>query len=196
MIAVKHHHAGVDKADENSQSLETYDAMRKTTENEREAKDQTREQVNKYYLTIVIIWISEIDPSTDMKVETEMLSVKMHLAKTTRRNQVKFGDDAEKFVSDDAKKALAEATQLLENVSEQSSKAFLIYETLKTKPQMRKKVHQIKGRREVLEKPQEHNKENGKDDNDELRNIAGRFNRMDATLHKISGDSTARVPSC
>ena len=65
-----------------------------------------------------------------------------------------------------------------------------IYETLKTKP-----VHQIKERREVLEKPQELNKENGKDDNDELRNIAARFNRMDATLHKVSGDSTARVPS-
>ena len=61
---------------------------------------------------------------------------------------------------------------------------------------MRKKVHQIKERREVLEKPQEHSKEDGKDDNDELRNIEARFNRMDATLHKISGDSTARVPSC
>ena len=35
MIAVKHHHARVDKADENSQSLETYDAMRRTTESER-----------------------------------------------------------------------------------------------------------------------------------------------------------------
>ena len=48
MIAVKHHHALVDKADENSQSLETYDAMRKTTESEREAEDQIMEQVNKY----------------------------------------------------------------------------------------------------------------------------------------------------
>ena len=61
---------------------------------------------------------------------------------------------------------------------------------------MRKKVHQIKERREVLENPQEHSKEDGNDDNDELSNIAARFNRMDATLHKISGDSTARVPSC
>ena len=38
----------MDKADENSQSLETYDAMRKTTESEREAEDQIMEQVNKY----------------------------------------------------------------------------------------------------------------------------------------------------
>ena len=66
----------------------------------------------------------------------------------------------------------------------------MIYETLK----MRKEVHQIEERHE-LEKPQELSKESGKDD-DELRNIAARFNRMDATLHKISGDSTARVPSC
>ena len=34
----------VDKADENSQRLETYDAMRKTTESEREAEDQIMEQ--------------------------------------------------------------------------------------------------------------------------------------------------------
>ena len=123
----------------------------------------------------------------ESKVENEMLSVKMHLATKTRWNQVKSGDDA----AEKLKKTLAEATQLLENESEQSSKSFLIYETLK----MRMEVHQIKERREVLEKPQEHNKENGKDD-DESRNIAARFNRMDATLHKISGDSTARVPSC
>ena len=40
--------AWVDKADENSQSLETYNAMRKTTESEREAKYQITEQANKY----------------------------------------------------------------------------------------------------------------------------------------------------
>ena len=43
----------------------------------------------------------------------------------------------------------------------------------------------------MLEKSQELNKENGKDDNDELRNIAARFNRMDATLHKISGEHSS-----
>ena len=55
-----------------------------------------------------------------------------------------------------------------ERVSEQSSKSFLIYETLK----MRKKVHQVK------EKLQEFSKENGKDDNDELKNFEARFNRL------------------
>ena len=198
MIAVKRHLARVDKADEDSQSLETYDAMRKTTESEREAEDQIMEQVNKYTRNgrrrycRVFTWFSEIE-SVESKVENEMLSVRMRLTKAIRWSQVKSGDDAaEKLVSNEVKKTLAEATHLLENVSEQSSKSFLIYETLK----MRKEVHQTKERREVLEKPPEYSKENGKDDNDELRNIAARFNRMDATLHKISGDSTARVPSC
>ena len=101
-----------------------------------------------------------------------MLSVKMHLAKAICRNQVKFGDDtAEKFVSDDAKKAIAETTQLLENVVEQLSKSGMMgltYETLK----MRKKVNQITEKREVLEKLHEHelSKENGKDDT-KLRNF-------------------------
>ena len=76
-----------------------------------------------------------------------MLSVKVRLTKAICRNQVKSGDDAaEKLISDDAKKAIAEATQLLESVSEQSSKSFLIYETLK----MREKVHQVK---EKLQEP-------------------------------------------
>ena len=36
----------MDKADGNSQCLETYDTMRKTTESERKAKDQITEQAN------------------------------------------------------------------------------------------------------------------------------------------------------
>ena len=121
MIAVKHHHARMDKADENSQRLETYGAMRKTTESEREAEDQIMEQDNKYARNggqrycRVFTWLSEIE-SVESKVEDEMLSVEMRLTKAICRNQVKFGDDAEKLVSDDAKKALVEATQWLENV--------------------------------------------------------------------------------
>ena len=79
---------GVDKADENSQRLETYDAMRKTTESEREAKNQINgagQQVRTQRRTTISVglltWLSKIDPSSDPKVETEMLSVKMHLAK-------------------------------------------------------------------------------------------------------------------
>ena len=46
---------------------------------------------------------------------------------------------------------------------------------------MRKKVHQIKGRREVLEKPQKLSKENRKDDT-ELREFAARFSRQDTAV--------------
>ena len=150
--------AWVDKADENSQRLETYDAMHKTTESEREAEDQITEQVNKYARNgrrryrRALTWLSKIDPSKDPKVETEMLSVKMRLTKAISWSQAKFGDDAEKPVSDDAKKALAEATHLLESVLEQSSKSSLTYETLKTKLQIHLLSYQVKEGREVLEK--------------------------------------------
>ena len=92
----------------------------------------------------------EWDPRTHerrTKVEIEMLSVKMR--------QTKFGADAE------AKKILAETTQLLESVLVQSSEHTLTSETLKTKL------------RKVLEKLQELSKENGKDDT-ELREISQR----------------------
>ena len=74
----------LDKADKNSQCLETYDTMRKTMESEREAKDQITEQINKYvrarrYLT----WRSKIK-SVESKVENDMLSVKIRQTKTIR----------------------------------------------------------------------------------------------------------------
>ena len=62
----------------------------------------------------------------------------------------------------------------------------LIYETLKTKHQMRKKVPQVKEGREVLEKLQELNKEKGKDDT-KLRNFAARFNRLDGAVQLQQG---------
>ena len=67
-----------------------------------------------------------------------MLSVKMRLTSAGTKSSLE--GDAEKLISDDATKAIAEATQLLKSVLE-------IYETLKTKPQMRKEVHQTKERR-------------------------------------------------
>ena len=62
----------------------------------------------------------------------------------------------------------------------------LIYETLKTKHQMQKKVPQVKQRREVLEKLPELNKENGKDDT-KLRNFVARFNRLDGAVQLQQG---------
>ena len=48
VIETEYGYAWMDKADENSQCLETYDAMLKTTESECEAKDQIMVQINKY----------------------------------------------------------------------------------------------------------------------------------------------------
>ena len=85
-----------------------------------EAKDQITEQTNKYARNGRRRYREPSESlfktdSVESKVEKEMLSVKMRLAKAICRN--KFGDDtAEKFVSDDATKAIAETTQLLENV--------------------------------------------------------------------------------
>ena len=76
----------MDKADGNSQCLETYDTMRKTTESERNAKDQITEQANNSVRNGGRRYrepsesLSKTD-SVESKVENEMLSVKMRLAK-------------------------------------------------------------------------------------------------------------------
>ena len=65
-----------------------YDAKLRTTESEREAKDQITEQANKYARNggrrhrEPSESLSRIDPSSDLKVENEMLSVKVHPEKT------------------------------------------------------------------------------------------------------------------
>ena len=77
----------------------------------------------------------------------------------------------EKVVSDDAKKAIAEATQLLKSVLEIHEHSRCERRYVKSEKDARCwRSHRSSARR------------NGKDDNDELRNIAARFNRMDATL--------------
>ena len=117
VIETEYGDAWVDKADENSQSLEMYNSMRQTTGSEREAKDQITEQANKNARNGGRRYrepseISKIE-SVESKDENEKLSVKMRLTKVIYWNQTKFGDDAEKPISDDTKKALAEATQLI-----------------------------------------------------------------------------------
>ena len=88
VIETEYSDVWVDKADENSQSLAMYNAMRQTKESEREAKDQITEQANKYARNggrrhrEPSESLSRIDPSSDLKVENEMLSMMVHPAKT------------------------------------------------------------------------------------------------------------------
>ena len=91
VIEFKYGDDWMDKADGNSQCLETYDTMRKTTESERKAKDQITEQANnsgrnggrRYREPSESL--SKTD-SVESKVENEMLSVKMRLAKKKKRS--------------------------------------------------------------------------------------------------------------
>ena len=78
----------VDKTDENSQSLEMYNTMHQTTENELEAKDQITEQDNKYAR------------NKGPKVENEKLSVKMRLTKAICWSHAKSEDDARRSHTD------------------------------------------------------------------------------------------------
>ena len=88
LVAVKHRRVWVDKTDENSQSLEMYNTMHQTTENELEAKDQITKQDNKYAR------------NKGPKVENEKLSVKMRLTKAICWSHAKSEDDARRSHTD------------------------------------------------------------------------------------------------
>ena len=117
----------LDKADKNSQRPETYDAMLKTTE--REAKDQITKQINKYTRNggrrycRVSTGLSEIE-SVESKVETEMLSVKMHLTKMTRWNQVQQankGDDLHAQRAEEVKVVMSARNAWMNSASSQEA---------------------------------------------------------------------------
>ena len=88
VIEIEYDDVWVDKTDENSQSLEMYNTTHQTTENEREAKDQIKEQDNKYAR------------NGGPKVENEKLSVKMRLTKAICWSHGKSEDDARRSHTD------------------------------------------------------------------------------------------------
>ena len=92
-VAVKHHRVWMDEVDRNSQYLETYDAMRKTTESEREAKDPITEQINKYTRNGGRRDQEPSEISTEPKAEIS--SVKVHQTKAIRWNQNQTPDARE-----------------------------------------------------------------------------------------------------
>ena len=119
----------LDKADKNSQRPETFDTMLKTTESEREAEDQIMEQVNKYTRNggrrhcRVSTRLSEIE-SVESKFETKMLSVKMHLTKMTRWNQVHQatkGDDLHAQRAEEVKVVMSARNAWMNSVSSQEA---------------------------------------------------------------------------
>ena len=93
IIEIEYGDTGMDKADENSQYLETYDAMRKTTESECEAKDPIKEQINKYTRNGGRRYQEPSEISTDPKAEISR--EKMLQTKAIRWNQNQTPDARE-----------------------------------------------------------------------------------------------------
>ena len=119
----------LDKADKNSQHPETYDAMLKTTESEREAEDQITKQINKSTRNgrrrycRVFTWLSGLE-SVESKVVTEMLSVKMNLTKMTRWNQVQQankGDDLHAQCAEEVKVVMSARNAWMNSASSQEA---------------------------------------------------------------------------
>ena len=184
VIEIEYGYAWMDKADENSQCLETYDAMRKTTESEREVQDQIMVQINKYVRNggrrycRILIFLSKFGFLEGPKVETEKLSVKMHQMEVISWNQTKSEDGvvAAKKATTDAQERVRTIEQVIldlhakEGASSQR-RAF---------PGVQRR--EWEGQRRI----------------EELCSKISQTGRSSAatTGHKISGDSTARVPSC
>lgn len=186
--------AWLEKADEHRQRLESYDAMRKTTDAEREAKNHITEQAHKYANNASrryrrsLTWL-EKSPQDD-KAGTTILNLRMKLAQAIAMSHARFGDDAEQVISAESKQALAEAMVLLEAVLSQAGDgakaAAIVYECLKVKVQVHYMAHEVKEGRATLERLQQLAKDRVSEDL-ELKDWDARLNRMNKAEALIEG---------
>jgi len=191
VVETEYGDAWLEKADEHRQRLETYDAMRKTTEAERGAKEHITEQANKFAQNAsrryrrALTWLSQLPP--DGQVKTEASTVKMRLAKAIGWTHARFGEDGEKPISEEAKKSLQEATQLLDAVLEEvRDNMSVTLDALKSKIQINILAHEIESGRASLQSLETLTADSGKDDPD-LRDFAARLNRLESAVQLQQG---------
>lgn len=129
----------LEEGDERRKQLETFDTMRKTTDDTVGAITQVSDMVHKYAnnasrrFTRARAWLA-VEKQDTIKVKMETANCAMRLAKAQALAFQRFGPDADKKAGDEEKKALVGARDLLTTVlkaAEEMDKEQLKYECLK-----------------------------------------------------------------
>lgn len=176
----------LEEADERRKQLETFDTMRKTTDDVKDAVQHVSDQVHKYANNAVRryrrsrSWLAADENQDSTKVKLEVANVAMRLAKSQALAHQRFGDAAQQAASESEKQALEEARTLLAAVLEAADamgKEQLKYDGLKMSLQIAIQAEDVNTGRSVLEQLQ-----TMRPGDESLKSDSARLNRLATAL--------------
>jgi hypothetical protein len=183
----------LEEADDRRKQLETFDTMRKTTDDTVGAIQHVSDQVHKFAYNAVRrfrrakAWLG-VDNQDLVKVKVETANVSMKYAKAHALAFQRFGPDAEKKASDEEMNALKEARETLQGVlslAEELDKEQLKYECLKMSLQIAIQAADVEDGKKLLEQLQ-----TMRPGDESLKSDSARLNRLTTAmeLKKGAGD--------
>jgi len=183
----------LEEADGRRKQLETFGTLRKSTEDSKGAEAHVAEQVHKFATNAsrryrrALRWLKE-DKQDDRKIRLEQGTLSMRLAKSESLKHARFGAAAEGEASEDEKKALQEAKDLLKDglaTGEELKNESLVYECLKMTLQVCIQAEAVAEARQTLERLQ-----GLRPDDEELKSDSARINRLESALSLKKGAGT------
>jgi len=187
----------LEEADERRKQLETFDTMRKTTDDTVGAIGQVADMVHKYAnnatrrFTRARQWLGEDEKQDSNKVKMETANCAMKLAKAKALAFQRFGPESEKKAGDEEKKALGDARALLEIVlkaAEEMEKEQLKYDCLKMSLQIAIQAESVPDGKKILEQLQAM-----RPGDESLKSDSARLNRLTTAMDLKSGAGDAET---
>eukprot|EP00933_Yihiella_yeosuensis_P045101 TRINITY_DN40419_c0_g1_i1.p1 TRINITY_DN40419_c0_g1~~TRINITY_DN40419_c0_g1_i1.p1 ORF type:complete len:650 (-),score=189.35 TRINITY_DN40419_c0_g1_i1:159-2108(-) len=184
----------LEEGDGRRKQLETFSTLRKSTEDSKGAEQNVADQVHKFAYNAVrryrraLKWL-EVDPTKEeRKMQLEMCTVKMRLAKGASLQHQRFGEAGNEEASAEEKAALKEANELLQQVlkvSEDMKNDSVTYECLRMTLQVQIQSQDVAEARKVLDKLLAL-----KPEDEELKSDSARINRLESALSLKKGAGT------
>lgn len=181
----------LEEADERRKQLETFDTMKKTTDDTVGAIERVSDQVHKFANNAMRrfgrarAWLAADSNKDSNKVKMETANTAMRLAKAQALAFQRFGPAAEQKASDEEKKALAAARELLAGVlksAEEMDKEQLKYDCLKMSLQIAIQAEDVQDGKKILEQCQAM-----RPGDESLKSDSARLNRLNTAMELKEG---------
>jgi hypothetical protein len=181
----------LEEADERRKQLETFDTMRKTTDDTVGAIEHVSDQVHKFANNAVRrfrraqAWL-KVDDQDSSKVKAELATTAIRLAKAQALSVQRFGPQAEQKPSEEEKKSLQEArdmlTDVLKTAGDLTKEQVVKYDCLKIKLQLAIQAEDVADGKQILEELQVM-----RPGDEALKSDAARLNRLATAMDLVEG---------
>jgi len=189
---VQNGEAQLEQADERRKQLETFDTMRKTTDDTVGAIEKVSNEVHKHANNAIrrfkraAAWLPQMEKGSDSnKVKRELAKCNMNLAKSHALAFMRFGPAQEQKPSDEEKAALEEARKLLAEVLKFAAELDveeLKFDCLKMWLQVDIQASDVTAGKKHLEELQKMRPQD-----ESLKSDSARLNRLNTAMELVQG---------